>query len=281
MKFTEWSLGHALFILAPAIILTALYFIFRNKSQKTIYIVGVVIGVLNLVILLTRNLDIFLRNGFDPEIIPIQVCHLGNVIVFVSLVFKNKTAAALGWCFNLIPAFSSLIFADALANYETILRIRPQAYIWGHIAIVVGGIFPVIFKSIKFDFKAVKKALLLMSSLVLVAIVLNTVFIDLLGERINYFYIYDSKGVPFEMFYNADLTTVLGSWFTINIPYTLFIIAFGLFYFFLFYYIYVLINRKSSKSKVGEKQENQIEYKKDSQKENKKINSKAAEKGSA
>ena len=41
LKFEMWSFGHILYILSPAIIMTALYFLLRNKSYKVKYIVGV------------------------------------------------------------------------------------------------------------------------------------------------------------------------------------------------------------------------------------------------
>ena len=41
LKFEMWSFGYILYILSPAIIMTALYFLLRNKSYKVKYIVGV------------------------------------------------------------------------------------------------------------------------------------------------------------------------------------------------------------------------------------------------
>lgn len=42
MKFEMWSVWHYLLIIAPAVIIAALYFPLRKKSYKTKYIVGVV-----------------------------------------------------------------------------------------------------------------------------------------------------------------------------------------------------------------------------------------------
>lgn len=131
MKFEMWSVWHFVLMLSPIVAIIVLYFALRKQSYKTRYIVGVVIGCVSLAILIMRNIDIMVRNGFDPEIIPLQVCHLGNIMVFISLVFKSKIATSIAWTLNLLAAYASLIFADSLANYTNVGSIRAQAYIWG------------------------------------------------------------------------------------------------------------------------------------------------------
>jgi len=76
MQFEMWSIWHFLYIISPFVILLALHFLLKNKSDKTIYIVGVVIAVLSLAVISMRNIDILLRKDFDPQAIPLQVCHL-------------------------------------------------------------------------------------------------------------------------------------------------------------------------------------------------------------
>lgn len=174
MKFEMWSVWHYLLIIAPAVIIAALYFPLRKKSYKTKYIVGVVIGIISLGILLLRNIDIYVRTGFTPDIIPLQVCHFGNIMVFVALVFRSKTAASVTWGLNLIAAFGSLIFADALEGYATILAIRPQTYIWGHILIVVGALYAVIMKIVRIDLKSFFIGVAVLFALLIPSIILNS-----------------------------------------------------------------------------------------------------------
>lgn len=228
MKFEMWTWYHYLYILSPFITIAILYLLLKNKSEKAKYIVGMIIGILSLIVIVARNVDILIRNGFDPEIIPLQVCHFGNIAVFISLVFKNKTAAAIAFCVNLIPALSSLIIADSLAGYNTIWRIRPQAYIWGHYFIVLGAMYAVVLKVVKFSFKDFLRGLLITAVLLVISIVLNTVFNDLLNYTANYFYVYNSSGIPFEMFYNLAPSITIGRWFTFNPVYLLCLIALGL-----------------------------------------------------
>lgn len=181
MKFEMWSVGHYLMMLAPALIIIALYFIVR-------YIVGVVIGVISLGILLARNISIYINDGFCPGIIPLQVCHFGNIMVFIALVFRSKIATSIAWCLNMICAFSSFIVADDLAGYMTILAVRPQAYIWGHIFIVLGSLYAVIMKIVRIDIKSFFSGVLVLFALLIPAIILNSYFTDVCGLECNYFY---------------------------------------------------------------------------------------------
>ena len=223
MQFELWSVWHILYILSPVIIMVPLYFILRNKSYKTRYIIGVIIGVISLCILIVRNVDIYIRNGFDPEIIPLQVCHFGNIMVFIALVFRSKIATSVLWCLNLLAAFSSLIVADSLANYTDFFCIRAQAYLWGHLFIVIGAFYAVLLKIVRIDFKSFLWGIFVLVLLLIPSIILNSYFNDVLGYNINYFYIYNSNGVPFEFLYVGERATY--GWFTINWIYTISLIV--------------------------------------------------------
>ena len=130
MTFKLWSLMHFLYILSPIIIFTGIYFSVRHKSERTKYILGAVLGSISVFILIIRNVDIFLRQGWDPEVIPLQVCHIGSLVAGIALITKRKWLIVTSFCFNMIPALLAMIFADSLANYDTLLRIRPQTYVW-------------------------------------------------------------------------------------------------------------------------------------------------------
>ena len=131
--------------------------------------------------------------GLTPEIIPLQVCHFGNIMVFISLVFRSKIATSILWSLNLLAAFSSLIVADALEGYETVFCIRAQAYIWGHLFIVIGALYAVLLKIVRIDFKSFLWGIGVLVMLLIPAIILNSYFNDVLGFGINYFYIYNSE----------------------------------------------------------------------------------------
>lgn len=187
-----------------------LYFALRKASDKTKYIVGVVIGVISLAILIVRNIDIYINNGFDPEMIPIQVCHFGNIMVFIALVFRSKIATSILWTLNILAAFASIVYADALTGYLDVYCIRAQAYIWGHLFIVIGGLYAVLMKIVRIDFKSFLWGLLVLLLLFIPAVILNSYFNDILGYSIKYFYVYNSDSVPFEFLYQGERRNTAG-----------------------------------------------------------------------
>lgn len=202
----------------------SIIFILSNKSYKTKYIVGVVIGVISLLILIARNIEIYVQNGFDPEIIPLQVCHFGNIMVFIALVFRSKIATSILWTLNVLAAYASLVYADALEGYANIFgSIRSQAYIWGHVFIVLGGLYAVILKIVRINFKSFLWGLGVLVLLLIPSIILNSYFNDVLGYSVNYFYVYNSNGVPFEFLYVGERAKY--GWFTINWIYTLSVVG--------------------------------------------------------
>lgn len=188
-----------LFMISPLIVVPLFYWLLRNKSSKTKYLVGVLIGVTSLLILLIRN--VMVVNGLNepflhPEIIPIQVCHFGNIAVFISLVFKNKSATALTFIVNLPFAITSFFSTGPYFNsFDSMLTYRAQTYIWGHLIIVLGAIYPIMFNYIVFDKTHVKKAIKFMCMMFGLAFVLNVLY-NGLGHHINYFYAYSSDGLP-------------------------------------------------------------------------------------
>ncbi|MBR6516548.1 MAG: YwaF family protein [Bacilli bacterium] len=159
MKFEMWSIWHILYILSSLIIFTIIYFAIRNHSDKVKIIVGFVLGVLSVAILIIRNIDIFIRNGMDLEVIPLQVCHIGSLVAGFALIFKKKWLLLTSFCFNLVPAFLAMVFADSLANYDTLWAIRPQTYVWGHILIVVCALYGILVLRPKFNKYDLIKAL--------------------------------------------------------------------------------------------------------------------------
>ena len=242
MRWEMWSVWHILYIVSPIVLIFTLWLALRKAPYKVRYAIGVVIGLVSLGILIMRNVDIYLNNGFDPEIIPLQVCHFGNIMVFIALVFRSKIATSIAWTLNLISAFSSLIFADALLGYSDIMCIRAQAYIWGHLAIVLGSLYAVILKVVKIDFKSFCWGIMVTFILCVSAIVLNSYFNDVLGLSANYFYLYNSKGVPFEFLYIGE-RAVYG-WFTINWIYTFSVMSIFMIIFAVFYWLQKLLYLK-------------------------------------
>ena len=90
MKFELWSVWHILYLCSPFVLFCGIYGLVKKASERTKNMVGIVLGTVSVLILVVRNVDIFLRSGWDPEVIPLQVCHIGSVIAGLALILRRK-----------------------------------------------------------------------------------------------------------------------------------------------------------------------------------------------
>lgn len=236
MKFEMWSVMHILYLMLPIAILLVLWLFLNNASGRCKYIVGIFIGLISISIIVLRNVDIYLRDGLNAEVIPLQVCHIGSLVVGFALITRNKSLLITAFCFNLIPAILAMVFADALANYDTILKIRPQTYIWGHIFIVVGAIYGICAYKREFNKKDVMGSLFCVFICLAGALVCNNAFRHYLSWTPNYFYLYDYKGTPLKFLYDIIPASTYG-WFLINWVYVGVLVAVFIFAYLILYFI--------------------------------------------
>ena len=215
-----WSVWHFLYMLSPFAIFALIYFLIRNRSDRVKDICGYVLGGLSVLILIVRNVDIYIRSGWDLEVIPLQVCHIGSLTAGFALIFKKKWLILTAFCFNLLPAFLAMLFADSLANYDTLWKIRPQTYVWGHIFIVVCALYALMIFRPKFTKKDLYPALIFVMCMAVVAILCNSLFRAWFAWEPNYFYLFNYKGTPLKFLYAVFPSSVYG-WFEINWFYTL------------------------------------------------------------
>ena len=224
MNFKLWSFWHILYMVSPFIIFAVIYYLISKKNDRVKNIFGYVLGGISICILVIRNVDIFIRSGWDLEVIPLQVCHIGSLVAGFALIFKKKWLIATSVCFNMIPAFLAMVFADSLVNYDTLLKIRPQTYIWGHIFIIVCALYGLLIYLPKLTKKDLIHSIIFVGCMSLIAIVCNSAFRVLFDWKPNYFYLFDYKGTPLKFLYNVFPRSTYG-WFTINWFYTLTLIV--------------------------------------------------------
>lgn len=253
MKFELWSFWHILYMVSPFIIFSIIYFIIKNKSDKIKNIVGYILGGISLFIIVIRNVDIYLRSGWDLEVIPLQVCHIGSLVTGFALIFKKKWLILTAFCFNMIPAFLAMVFADSLANYDTLLKIRPQTYIWGHIFIIVCALYAILIYKPKLQKKDLFNSIIFVSIMALIAILCNSLFRHLLNWEPNYFYLFNYEGTPLRFLYDVFPSSTYG-WFEINWFYTIVLFVFFVIVFIIMYYLAKLIiklitNKKTSSNR--------------------------------
>ena len=252
MQFELWSIWHFLYMASSFIIFVIIYFLVKGKSEKTKNIVGYCLGLISLFIIIIRNIDIYIRSGWGVEVIPLQVCHIGSIITGLALILKKKWLIATSICFNLIPAFLAMVFADSLANYDTLLKIRPQTYIWGHIFIVVCALYGLLVYRPKFTKKDLSYSLIFVSIMCITAILCNSIFRIAFEWEPNYFYLYNYKGTPLKFLYNAFPTSTYG-WFSINWFYTLtLIVVFVVVFILLFFLSRIIVDKLNTKKTLAD-----------------------------
>ncbi|MBO5374119.1 MAG: YwaF family protein [Clostridia bacterium] len=249
MSFELWSIWHFLYMLSPFVIFFAIYGLIRDKSDRVKNIVGYILGGISVSILIIRNIDIYVRSGWGVEVIPLQVCHIGSVIAGIALIFKKKWLILTAFCFNMIPAILAMVFADSLANYDTLWRIRPQTYVWGHIFIVVCALYGIAMYRSVFKKKDLLLSIGFVGSMAFVAIICNSLFRALLDWEPNYFYLFNYKGTPLKFLYQALPTSVYG-WFEINWLYTSVLLLVFVCVFIGLYFVAKLISKRLFKEKT-------------------------------
>lgn len=223
MTFTMWSFGHILFILSPIVGTYLLHKATKNLNQDQKREVGINLSIIAIGILLSRNVEIFIRNEyqFDHELLPLQVCHFANFVLLYSFWKKSDLGFALAFCLNLLAAFVSIVFADGLANYSSILNVRGFAYIAGHAIIVVITAWAFLNDFVFITKKTLYRMFILVEIMIILSVFINNLIYALHGTYSNYFYTeHPESGTPLEWMWNWGKEYTYGS-FKVNYIYVL------------------------------------------------------------
>lgn len=237
MKFYMWSFLHYFMMISPFIIACILYVVYKTKSIESRRNIGIILSLLAVALLIGRNIEIFIIGNykFDFEIVPLQICHFANFVLLYAFIKKSDTAFGLAFLFNLPLAYLSLVFADGLQNYATILSVRGQAYIWGHMLIVIITIYAYMTGFVRLNLKKYINVSILVTTLYITSLFVNNLFRILFNQRSNYFYAeHPEIGTPLEYFFNLGKVIYIGN-FEVNIVYMIVMIMFGYFVTFTIY----------------------------------------------
>lgn len=217
VQFKMWSLFHYFMMVFPFILAVILYYSAKDKPQKTKKAIGLVLSLILIAILVTRNIYIWTNKGtLNPEVIPFQVCHFANFIFLIAVLSKNKVWGAIAWCLNFPAGLVSVIFADGLAdNYATMINIQAIAYIAGHMLIVTTGIYMLLIGTIQISWKSMKQMFGLVGGGYLLSVLINYWFNKVFAHTqipANYFYTFKPEaGTPLEAMFNlGENYTFLG-----------------------------------------------------------------------
>src|SRR5690554_1766525 len=246
MKFTMWSAFHIFFIISPFIFAGLMYFFSKKYSYEKNKKIGIILSIICVFILLLRNLEIYFKvDTITPELIPFQICHFANFVLLYAFIKDNKAMFATVFCFNLPCAFLSIVFANSLENYATILSLRGIAYIFGHMLIVGITIWAFLVGFMKFKKRDLAIGLIFILSLFVLSVPINNLFNDLMpGFTSNYFYSMKPEGgTPLvDMYKLGKVITVIGM--EVNLVYMFLLLIVGAVVYFSIYLLTNFLNKK-------------------------------------
>lgn len=246
MTFKMWSAFHIIFILSPFIFAILMYYFTKKLSYEKNRKIGLILSIICIIILILRNIEIYIGvKSITPEIIPLQICHFANFVLLFAFLKDNKAMFATAFCFNLPCAIMSIIFANSLENYSTILTFRGAAYILGHMLIVGITIWALLIGFMRFTKRDVIKGLIFILGMFLLSLPINNLFNYLMPEHSsNYFYsLVPEGGTPLVTMYNLGKEiTFLGM--KMNLVYILLFLILGTVVYFGIYLLTKYLNDK-------------------------------------
>lgn len=215
MIFQMWSPFHYFMIIFSFVFPILLFFIFKNREEKIQRRVSLGLALLMIGILIIRNVYIYVKHGeLNPEVIPFQVCHFANFIFLLAIVSKNRVWSTIAWCLNFPAGLVSIVFADGLQKYETMLNIQAIAYIAGHMLIVILGLYMLLMGQLKISFKELRMSYLYVGVGFFLSILINSYFNHLFAKTemdANYFYTYKPEnGTPLESMFSIGKNIEIG-----------------------------------------------------------------------
>lgn len=252
MTFEMWGVGHYIFLIAPFIITIVLHVSTKKKTYKFKQNLGIILSVIAVIILLLRNIEIYFTHGqvFDYELLPLQICHFANFVLLYAFMTDSKSFFGLAVLFNLPMAFLSILFANSLENYATILTLRGGAYIIGHILIVVITIWAYLNGFVKLNKKVLGQTMSIVLVLYILGLVMNNVMLLTTGEASNYFYATRPEhGTPLELFFHWGVEYNLWDMFILNPIYLILMASLGLMTITVSYIILKLFQKKDKSIK--------------------------------
>lgn len=216
VEFKMWTVFHYFMMIFPFVLAVILYCFVKEKPVGTKKTVGLILSVIMIGILIMRNVYIWTEEGvLNPEVIPFQVCHFANFMFLIAVLSKNKVWGTIAWCLNFPAGLVSVIFADGLERYPTMINIQAIAYIAGHMLIVTAGIYLLLAGLISINWQSMKKMFLYVGCGYVFSVLVNSWFNTIFAHTeidANYFYSFKPEaGTPLEAMFNLGGNfTVLG-----------------------------------------------------------------------
>lgn len=189
----RFSLPHIIWIVGIAVIIVALYFLFRNKSYETRYLL-----VLSMSYALLMQFSEMFSASAELNVmkLPLQLCNLGSYLALLMLLSKNEKFYHFALIVNVVGAVIAIIILDIGQDVSHLSRLWVVHYIVEHTKVLV---VPILCLVLKVFNPLTKKSLKHFS----VGFTAYYVFVFVLGTISNGFYrIFADK--PFQNFFYSN-----------------------------------------------------------------------------
>ena len=246
MKFEMFSTFHYIFMVSPFVLTAILHYSVKHLSYEKKRMIGIALSIIAVGVLIMRNIDLFhvKHPGYVTELVPLQICHFANIVLLYAFIKDDKSMFGLAFTLNLVAAYMSIIFADSLEGYASILSPRGMAYIIGHVMIVWITLWAFFNDFVVLNTKVYIKTLKLIAIMYILSLFINNIFGITYGFYSNYFYsLKPEPGTPLEIFFDLGTEWNING-FKINLVY---VIGTGLFGAFVTYIVYLLSKLRTQK----------------------------------
>lgn len=213
IEFDMWSPFHYFMIIFPFILALFLFYLVKDKPEQTKRNFALALSIIMIAILIMRNVYIWYDHGvFNPEVIPLQICHFASFILLMAAISKDKVWGTIFWCLNFPAGIVSVVFADGLEKYPSMINIQAFAYISGHMLIVTAGLFLLLAGLVKINWASMKKMYVFVGISYVLSVLVNSWFNYLFSHTdvdSNYFYTFKPElGTPLEDMFNLGSTYI-------------------------------------------------------------------------
>lgn len=240
LNLTFWLL-----LLLMVLLIVGLYFILRNKSEKTKVIVLSAISVFNIIFFFVyktwlmndaeyleiSNLEKF--NWWSE--LPLQLCNISMFMIPVALIFKLDSLKSYIFFISTLGAFMAMCFPETAFTDSNIFLLRNIGFYGTHVIIFVLGISVVTLGLYKPKLKGIYKPALTALCLATVMFGVNTILRNTVSPEANYFYTYQT---------NIPLLSTFWEWLPVPLLYEVFTLLVLIPYCLLVYGIYKISTKK-------------------------------------
>lgn len=254
LQYFNWS--HLITLAYPAIMVLALFFILRKKSEKTK--IWTLFGVAIFNILLYTVYKIVMSQTFEGFVLlgelPLHLCNINLILIPIALLTKSRILYSYIYFVGTIGAFAGVLLFDSTFLGRGSFTFVIQAYFTYHSILFAMAILPICLKLYRPKMSDILRAFIVVLVLTCIMHGVNTILrATKWCDTANYFYTYGmpdnpllgwlQKIIPVNLVYEFPLSLIL-------VP-----VDFLMFLPFVDWKNIVLKNKEKRKKRLKEKQE--------------------------